>query len=146
MQAVVSWKEKMLFSAHLEGHSVDMDAKSPIGSGTAATPKHLVLAGICGCSGMDVAALMKKYKQDVKTFVIEADAPLTDGHPKIFSKVSLRYLFTGPIEAEKALAAVHLSMTQYCGVSAMIVKASPIEYEVVVNGETVGNGKAQYNI
>jgi len=41
------WNEGMRFTAAAEGHSVSMDAKRPIGTGTALTPKELVLAGLC---------------------------------------------------------------------------------------------------
>lgn len=121
-----------------------MDARSPIGTDKAASPKQLTLAALCGCTGMDVMSLLQKYKQKVDSLVIEADAPQTDSHPRIFEKVHLRYIFTGPVEPEKAKAAIHLSMTQFCGVSAMISKAVPIDYEVIINGESVGVGMAAF--
>ena len=144
MNIEVKWEQKMLFNARIDGHTVAMDAKSPIGNDSAPSPKQLTLAGICGCTGMDVTALLHKYKQKVESFTIEAEAPQTDTHPRMFTSVHLKYIFTGPVEVEKVKAAIHLSMTQYCGVSAMISKAAPIDYEVIINGESVGTGEAAF--
>jgi len=46
------------------------------------------------------------------------------------------------LKPEQVLKAVNLSMTKYCGVSAMIAKAAPIYYKVNINGSEVGSGQA----
>lgn len=135
----------MLFSASGNGHSVSMDAKKPIGTDAALTPKELVLAGLCGCTAMDVASLMRKYRQEMKTLVISAEATATDGaHPIVFKTVSLLFAVEGHIEKDKLIEAVTLSQTQYCGVSAMLAKAVDIHYEIHLNGEKVGEGKSNF--
>ena len=145
MKLNCNWKEKMVFSAAAAGNQVSMDAKSPIGGGTAMTPKELVIAGLCGCTAMDVVALMKKYRQNLESFDIEADVSATEkGHPSVFTEAKLVFKFKGAVEPAKALEAVKLSQTQYCGVSAMLAKAFPIRYTVEVNGEVVGAGQAAF--
>lgn len=142
-----SWKEKMKFSVKSETHEVAIDAKAPFGNDSAMTPKQLLLAGVAGCTGMDVTALLKKYQQKVDSFVIQADAIETEGsHPAMFNKITLIFKLSGEIEAEKALEAVQLSQTKYCGVSAMISKVVPIFYTVEINGTQVGSGQASFNI
>lgn len=141
----MKWTEKMKFTADCDGHLVPVDAKSPIGDGSAVTPKHLVLVAIAGCTAMDVIALMRKYRQEVKTFTVEADAPMKEGHPAVFKDVMVTYKIHGNVEKEKVLEAARLSMTKYCGVSAMIAKACPINYKVEVNDELVGEGQAQFD-
>ena len=54
MKLQCKWNEKMKFTAEADGHHVFMDAKSPIGGDSAMTPKHLLLAGISGCTAMEV--------------------------------------------------------------------------------------------
>ena len=67
-----------------------MDAKSPIGKGNGFTPKELVAIGLAGCTGMDVAALMKKHKQNVQKFEIDVDVQTSSGaHPSVFSSAML---------------------------------------------------------
>ena len=82
MKSVLNWTEGMKFTAASDNHSVDMDAKSPIGKGSAITPKELILAGLGGCTAMDVIALMRKHKQEVQSFEVEVDAPTIKGDRK----------------------------------------------------------------
>lgn len=142
-----SWNEKMKFTVRSEKHEVNLDAKAPFGNESAMTPKELLLAGVAGCTGMDVTALLKKYEQKVDKFTVQADAVEEEGsYPTIFNKITLIFQLSGAIEAEKALEAVHLSQTKYCGVSAMISKVVPIYYTVEINGSQVGSGQASFNL
>jgi putative redox protein len=139
------WIEKMQFSAETDGHSVPMDAKPPIGNGAAPTPKELVLAGLCGCTGMDVVALLKKYKQPLEVLDVEAEAVSSEGsHPVVFREVKLLFDIRGAVDREKLLEAVRLSQTKYCSVSGMLSKVVPISYEVRLNSESIGFGKADF--
>jgi putative redox protein len=145
MRLKSKWIEKMRFSAEAGGHSVPMDAKLSIGSGAALTPKELVLAGLCGCTGMDIVALMRKHKQPLGALEVEAEAiPSEGGHPAVFREVRLLFDFRGEVDREKALEAVRLSQTKFCGVSAMLSKAVPIHYEVRLNEEVIGSGQAEF--
>lgn len=140
------WIEKMRFSAEAGGWSVPMDANAPIGGGSALTPKELVLAGLCGCTEMDVVALLKKHKQPLESFEVEAEAVSREGgHPAVFQEVNLLFHFHGALDKEKVLEAVRLSQTRYCGVSAMLSKAFAINYEVRLNAESIGFGKADFS-
>lgn len=145
MNLQCKWNEKMSFTAQADGHHVAMDAKSPIGSDSAMTPKHLLLAGICGCTAMDVVALMKKYRQPVESFEVDVDAPVTEGvYPAVFKEVKLVFRLAGQIDAEKVLESIRLSQTKYCGVSAMVSAAVPISYTVELNGKNIGAGQADF--
>lgn len=145
MNTKVIWTEAMQFDTVSGEHHVAIDAKSPIGKGKGFTPKELVLAGIAGCTAMDVMALLHKTKQDVQTFEVECTAvPSSNGHPVTFQQVNLTYKLSGKVDSPKVLEAVTLSQTQYCGVSAMISKSVPIEYIVILNDETIGTGKATF--
>jgi putative redox protein len=151
MKTKTIWKEKMLFDgvnvveAPNESHEVKMDAKSPIGSGKGFTPKELVALGVSGCTAMDVAALMKKYKQNVTTFEVEANVTLSEKKmPTVFTNVKLTFHMTGPVDKDKYIEAVTLSQTKYCGVTAMLLKAVPVHYTIVLNGEQIGMGEAQF--
>lgn len=145
MKLTTRWTEQLRFQAEADGHTVGMDTKPPLGQDTALTPKQLVLAAACGCSGMDVAALMRKYRQPMKSLEIVADAELTEGsHPAVFRGLHLAFHFTGEIDPEKALEAVRLSQTRYCAVSAMLTKAFPISYSVLLNSKVIGSGEARF--
>ena len=134
----------MAFNSVFEDFNVPMDAKKPFGDDSAPTPKQLVLSAICGCSGMDVVSLLKKYKQVVKTFEMEAQASHTEVHPIVFKEVKLKYILHGELDANKVIEAVQLSQTKYCSVSAMITKAAPIFYEIYLNDEKLSEGKSEF--
>lgn len=144
MKISMNWQGDMTFVGTDGRNSVTMDTQAPIGRGAALSPKQMCLASICGCTGIDVASLLKKYKQTVRTFRMEADAPTTEGYPSVFAHVQLDFFLEGEIESAKAIEAVELSQTKYCGVSAMIAKACPIHYRVHVNGTKVHEGQANF--
>ena len=122
-----------------------MDAKRPIGTDTALTPKELVLAAICGCTAMDVASLMRKYRQTMNRFEVSAEASVVENaHPAVFKEVVLTYLVTGDIDAAKLIEAIDLSQTKYCSVSAMISKAVPIRHRVYLNDKEIHSGEAHF--
>lgn len=145
MKLTTHWKEKMLFETTDGQVTAAMDAKPPIGTGTALSPKQMALAAVVGCTAMDVVALMRKFRQDLQAFSIEAEAPLTEGgHPVVFTKVLLDFYFEGPVEQEKAIEAVTLSQTKYCGVSAMMAKACPIHYKIYLNKNLVHEADSKF--
>ncbi|MGE3388308.1 MAG: OsmC family protein [Bdellovibrionales bacterium] len=145
MQAQLIWKDSMIFTGVAEGHEVVLDAKAPIGKSSALTPKELVVLGMGGCTAMDVIALLKKYKQKPESFVVSLDMAMSQGKlPVVFEGAQLLFEVKGQVEADKLLQAVQLSQTKYCGVSAMLSKAFPIHYRVVLNGSEVGSGEANF--
>jgi putative redox protein len=145
MKVQLKWTEGMKFSAKSEGNSLMMDAKAPIGTNTAMTPKDLVAAGLGGCTAMDVIALLKKHKQACKALDVDVEITTsTAGQPVVFTGATITFSAIGDVDRAILLDAVHLSQTKYCGISAMLAKAFPINYEVNLNGEKVGDGKADF--
>jgi putative redox protein len=145
MKIDVSWNERMKFTATDGENRLAMDGKPPFGDGSAFTPKQLVLAGMAGCTGIDVVALLKKHKQPLEKLTMSVDAPQTEGHPAKFSKAELLFRFEGELDPKVVLEAVTLSQTRYCGVSAMLADSFPITYKVFLNDEEIGEGRANFS-
>jgi len=125
------WKEKMAFDSQLDNHVLRMDTTPEMGDDSGPSPKQLLLAALAGCTGMDVASLLKKMRVPFTGFEIEIEAELTEGHPIVFSEIRLKYLLFGKdLNKEKVKKAIVLSQERYCGVSAMLKKNSPIRYEI----------------
>lgn len=145
MKVQMSWQGAMKFQVAADNNQVMMDAKAPIGQGSAMTPKELVAAGLGGCTAMDVAALFKKHKQSPKEFNVEVDVETsTAGHPVVFTKALITYSASGEVSESVFIDAVTASQTKYCGVSAMLAKAFPIYYQIVLNGNKIGEGQAHH--
>lgn len=145
MKTQLKWTEGMKFEATAAGNTLMMDAKAPIGTNTAMTPKELVGVGLGGCTAMDVIALLKKHKQNYQSLEVDVDITTsTSGQPVIFTGATITFMATGEVDKAIFLDAVKLSQTKYCGVSAMLVKAFPISYKVMLNNEMIGEGKADF--
>ena len=145
MKLECTWQEKMKFAASADGHLISMDAKSPVGDSSAMTPKQVLLAGICGCTAMDVVGLLRKHKQTLESLEVHAECDMTEGsHPMIFKEVRLGFKATGTVDAAILMESVQLSQSKYCGVSAMVSKAVPITFTIELNGGLIGSGRAKF--
>lgn len=128
------WLGQMAFdSTNPSGHTVRIDAGTEVGgSGAGLSPKALMLSALAGCSGLDVASLIKKMKLEVVDFRIETIANLTEEHPKHYDAVTIEYHFHGPkLDEAKLQKAVNLSVEKYCGVMAMFRKFAALEVKTV---------------
>lgn len=146
MKSVVTWKAKLAFEAKSRGHAVVMDTSvAQGGTDQGQSPKELVLAAICGCTGMDVVSYLKKSDTKLSNLTITAEAEQTKPFPRVFEQVNVTFEASGDAAAGHALVeAARESMTLYCGVSAMIAKACPIVYRVVLDGNVLVEARAKF--
>jgi putative redox protein len=107
------------------GHWVTMDGPADFGGSNAGSrPKELVLFALGGCTGSDVAAILRKKRVPVQAFEMNLTATQAEEHPQVYTSIHVEYVLYGtginPIDVERA---IELSTTKYCSVSAML-KAS----------------------
>ena len=131
MKSRVVLKDQMLFTGELNGFEIPIDADEGVGGqNKGPQPKGLMLTSLAGCTAMDVISILRKMRCEPEQFSVEARAELTDEHPKVFRKVLIIYRLKGDgIDRAKVEKAVNLSQERYCGVSAMLQKAVPVESE-----------------
>ncbi|MGI6141251.1 MAG: OsmC family protein [Caldicoprobacterales bacterium] len=124
----------MAFQMDLDGHRLVTDASEEIGGNDLGPrPKKLLLAGLIGCTGIDVTSILKKMKVEVEEMGLEVKAESSEEHPKVYTKIHLTYSFKGNnLPMDKLERAVSLSQERYCGVSAMLKKTAPITYDIIV--------------
>lgn len=127
------WIEQIAFNMRIGDFTVRMDSGAPEGTNTGPSPKRVMLASLMACTGMDVASLLQKMRVPFEAFRIEAVAPLTEEHPVVFKSVSLKYILEGEnIKRKKVEKAVKLSQEKYCGISEMMRKHCPVEWEIEI--------------
>ncbi len=133
-QAIVTWQSDMAFEASVNGHQIMIDADvSSGGHNQGPRPKILLLAGLGGCTGMDVISILGKMKVVPEKFWMDITADLTDEHPKVFKQIKLVYYFKGnDLPFDKLEKAVNLSKERYCGVSAMLSKTAEMLIEIKI--------------
>jgi putative redox protein len=135
------WMGKMQFNSLVNGHTIIMDAPERAGGEDhGPIPKPFVLAALSGCTGMDVIAILRKDKKEVKDLNITVAGELSKQAPIEYVAIHLIYDFTGDESSRQAaMNAVDVSQNKYCGVSHMLKKALPVTWEVNYNGVQLFN-------
>jgi putative redox protein len=134
MKSIVTHRAGMHFVGDLDGFEVPMDADAQFGGqGLGPRPKGLTLTSLAGCTAMDVLSILRKMQVEPEGFSVEAESDLTEDHPKVFERIVLTYRFKGKnLPRAKLEKAIKLSQDRYCGVSAMLQKATPIDWELLI--------------
>jgi putative redox protein len=127
IKAHVTWTEKQSFNAvAVSGHQIVVDGDSVAGN----SPVELVLIGLCGCTGYDVAAILRKKREPFTSIEISAVAERAAEPPTVFTRIHLVYKVGGKVSHKAVEDAVRLSEEKYCSVSAMLQKTAKITYEI----------------
>ncbi len=99
-------------------------------------PMQMLLAGLGGCSGIDIVNILKKQRQQLDEFDIEIDGAREVGvEPSLFKDIHVIFKLKGPnLDENKVKKAVELSMDKYCSVAKTLESSAKITYEFEVNG------------
>jgi putative redox protein len=127
-----TWKEALQFTAKTPDGIIPLDGPTETGGQEKGhRSKQLMLVALAGCTGMDVALMIRKMKLDVDDFSIDVTGELTDKDPKTYHTVLVVYNFKGPnLDKEKLEKAVNLSFDKYCGVIEMFKTFATVNKEV----------------
>ncbi len=116
------------------GHWVPMDGPEAFeGQGAGTRPLELFLMGLGGCTSMDVISILQKKRIEIDDYECILEAERTEEHPKVFTKVKIKFIFYGRnIDEKDVERAIELSENKYCSASAMLKKSVPItvDYEI----------------
>ncbi|HEX6981682.1 MAG TPA: OsmC family protein [Balneolaceae bacterium] len=97
------------------------------------SPMQLLLAGIGGCSAIDIIGILEKQRQDLKGLEVEVEGDKqSKGTFSEFTTIHLNFIFTGELDKGKVERAIDLSLNKYCSVSKTLEKTSKItsSYEI----------------
>ena len=130
------------------GFEIVMDNET---GGRGPRPIEMLAVAIGGCTGMDVASILEKKRQQVGRYEIRVEATQRDAHPHAFARVDIVHEVEGnAVEVEAVARAIELSATKYCSVSTGLASgiaefhhryvvispqgASPVAGEALVTG------------
>ncbi|MGK9368314.1 OsmC family protein [Melioribacter sp. Ez-97] len=136
--AIVKHIEGVTFLGKTDSnHWVTMDGPEQFGGSDAAIrPKELLLIALGGCTGSDVAVILKKKKVKFDAFEMNIQAEVQETHPQVFTKIHLEYVFYGKdIPKEAVERAIELSQKTYCSVTAMLQKSVEITHSYRIEEE-----------
>ncbi|HEX6555966.1 MAG TPA: OsmC family protein [Ktedonobacteraceae bacterium] len=123
------------------GHHVTLDAAEHGGGHNEGfRPMELLLAGLAGCTGMDVISILRKKRQEVTGYEVHVTGVRAEVHPMVFVEITVEHIVTGHrIQPEAVARAIKLSEERYCGAGAMLGKVAHLThtYRIVEAAETL---------
>ena len=129
MIASAEWKQGRLFDGKsASGHTIHFDATPQHTAGP--SPMEAVLAGLCGCTSVDVVSILQKKREPLEGLTVAATAEQAAEPPQVFTRIHLTYRIRGKVAQKAAEDAVALSKSKYCSVSKMLEKSAYIDYSI----------------
>jgi putative redox protein len=113
IQMKLNWTENMQFVARSEnGPAIVIDSKD---GGSGPTPMELLLAGIAGCTGIDIVLILQKKRLALYKLEINISGKQAGKYPKRFTDIHIEYFLVGKNIPFKAVEqAIKLSEEKYC--------------------------------
>lgn len=113
---------------------VVMDTSEELGGHNAGPrPTEFLLMSLAGCTGMDVISILNKMKIKYDDFRIEIEAEKAETHPKVYTKIHIKYRIWGDVPEDKFKTAIDLSREKYCSIQATLSKTAEITSEYEIN-------------
>ena len=139
LEASAAWQGGMEYRIQAGDHAITTDAPEIYGGrNRGPKPTYMLLAGLMGCTGMDVASVLTKMRVPVERISLRSAADVVDDDPHVFRSIDLAYAFEGgpalADQVEQIRRAIHLSKEKLCCVSIMFGKFCTIRSKAYVNG------------
>ena len=127
IEARTTWITEQQFEGVAKSqHRVLVDGDSKTGN----SPMELVLIGLCGCTGYDVASILRKKREPFTSLEVRAQAERAPSPPTVYTEIRLIYRVGGKVSNKAVEDAVRLSEEKYCSVAAMLNKTAKISYTI----------------
>lgn len=136
MKATVKWIDGMSFVAEADsGHALVLDAAPEAGGrNLGMRPMELLLAGMGGCTAIDVMSMLHKSRQPVTGCRVELSAERAIEAPKVFTAIHVHFVISGRgVGKAQVERAIGLSAEKYCSASIMLGATARVthDYEIV---------------
>ena len=125
--AKLVWKgERLHFRGQLgSGYEFDVSGQSNAENGGSAM--EFLLAGVAGCTAMDVVHVLRKKRENISGVEIEIAGKRADVIPAVYTEVDILYIIRGKnVSAKSVEQAIELSQTRYCSASIMFKEAGAV--------------------
>lgn len=113
------WKgENLNFEGYLgSGYEFDLGGGDDKVGGS---PMEFLLAGMAGCTAVDVVLILQKQRQPVSGVEIEISGVRAETMPKVYTEIDLLYIVSGDqVDPQAVERAISLSEEKYCSASIM---------------------------
>ena len=131
-EVIVEWQGDGAFlGANTTGGRIQM---GKMGNEQGLSPMELLLAGLAGCTGIDVVSILEKKHKSPENIVIKVRGQRAEEHPRVYTDIEILYLFWGEdLDRRSIEQAIRLSHEKYCSASAMLGVKANINYSYEIN-------------
>lgn len=132
---MVRWAGGMAFEAATEsGHTITLDSRPDLGGqNRGPRPSELVLAGLGGCTGIDVVSILGKMRQSLTRLEVEVTGQERSDYPQSFEVINVRYHLWGDLDGDRVDRAIRLSRDRYCVVAHLVGGRARLNYAFRIN-------------
>ena len=106
------------------GSGYQVQFKAPNADVDGGSPMEFMLAGVAGCTGVDILSILQKMRQSVANLTVDIEGVRAEDYPMVYTDVTIVYNLSGQdIDPEAVEKAIELSMTKYCSASIIFKRA-----------------------
>jgi len=117
-----------------------MQMASGAGPGEGMSPMELLLIGLAGCTGLDIASILQKKRKNLKNFEVQVRGLRRQEHPRVYTRIHVNYeLWGADLDQASVEQAIQLSEEKYCSASAMLGVVAEIESSYQIHVTTPGS-------
>jgi putative redox protein len=106
------WIDGLAFTVRAGGHEIVTDGDSVKGL----SPVQLLAAALAGCMATDVALILTRGRQPLKTLTVTLSALRAEQDPHRVRQVDIRFAVGGDVNPSQLDRAIALSRDKYCSV------------------------------
>ena len=113
------------------GHELIIDTSPEHGGASAGfEPLELLAVALGGCTALDVIAILRKKRQDVRGYRLRVATEQEQTHPRVYRRFVVLHIVEGAgLDPQAVARAIELSALKYCPVGAMLAQAAQITHE-----------------
>jgi putative redox protein len=104
------------------GSGYTFEMGSPAGEAQG-SPMEFFLAGVVGCTAVDVVSILQKKREPVKGVTVEIKGTRAEEHPMVYTHAVIEYVVSGDVSPKAVEDAIKLSKTKYCSASIMLQRS-----------------------
>ncbi len=98
------------------------------------SPMEILLLAVAGCTGMDVASILTKMRQNLTDLRITVRGNRVTDHPRVYKEIEVLYELWGEdLDIRSVENAIELSEIKYCSVSAMLRNGVEISSRYIIH-------------
>jgi len=131
-KAVARWSgHKVKFDIEsASGNAATIDEPPVFGDDEAMRPTEMLLGALGSCTGINAVLLLKKFKQPLKSLVVEVEGEQNKDWPRAIKKIEITFHTTWDGKHDNALVdqAIDMACNRYCPIHATLSHGTQIEH------------------